>query len=274
MTQTAMPTDDRKLFLRADLLQPADVILTSDRGWSSKIVRLSTGGTYSHAILVIDELHRLDKIGSGMQSVMAKIEKCELHDDGVRLFDGISNYDRVEVFRHPQLDSLKPGELEELSERLLRFVERWEGLDYLPERLANARTRRVFEKPIHGLAKVVSSFRRSRKDVESPFCSELVAMFFEEIGVTLFNQPVDPITVNPTMLSDMESHLVRRNDLKDEQDASIPHAESLHADILAIDQRLPLIERTQLVKQTIANAHAEHLAAQRLNTSSKIRKAA
>lgn len=274
MTQTATPTDDRELFLRADLLQPADVILTSDRGWSSKIVRLSTGGPYSHAILVIDVLHRLDKIGSGMQSVLATINKCEIRGDGIRWFDDISEYIRFDVYRHPQLDTLSFVERKELADRLLKFVNQWEGLEYLPERLANARTRREFQKPIKCLASIVSGFRRTRKDDESPFCSELVAMFFEEIGVKLFNQPVDPITVNPSMLSDMESNLVRRNDLKGEQDASIPHAEALHTDILAIDLELPLSERTQLVKQKVVNAHADHIAAQSLDTSAAIRKAA
>ena len=266
-------TEDRELFLRSDLLQPGDVILTAETSASSKTVRYSTGGPYSHAMLVIDELNRFDKCGSGIRCVPARIDKCEIHNGQVRWFNAISSHLRFDVFRHPDLESLGPDEQQELSKRMSEFVMTWGMSEYRLERLAKARTRTNLQKPIRLLARVVSSFRWFGTPVSGPFCSELVAMFFQEIGVELFDQPTEPSFVNPSMLSDSESNLVKRDDFKCELDQTVPHAATLHTDICAIEDHWPLHDRQRLVAQKVAQAHAQY-AANSLRPTDRLRDAA
>lgn len=199
-------------FIRMDAIQAGDVVLVRGEGSHAKVAAVGSNGLYSHAAIWLP-VPSLD--GAPPLLLLAEADP---HGVGPTLPDWMTLYreghpaERVVSFqgathlvllRHPALAKMPPEDLLAATERLskrefYRAYSRWERLveiSFLP---------RWLRPVMRGAARL---FDRRKHYDPGAFCSELVAKFFDELGVSLFTSAVDPATIEPSRLIAADSRL-------------------------------------------------------------------
>jgi hypothetical protein len=192
--------------LRAEMLEPGDVLLTRDVGWQSAAIASLTGGEFSHAALVVNQAMLFESDGgvighkaiqwfghgtiSGARTTVARLP---------------TEPKLLAAYRHPGLRNLPTGSFD------AAFREEFEysfGRDYsalyrlvplanLPDEL----------KPLIAAAFKFYEDRIPAQRIHGPFCSELVSRIYERMGLALFEQARPPANITPNHLAN--SNLLR-----------------------------------------------------------------
>lgn len=208
-------------FVRCDLLQAGDVLLTKSIGGTWKDRRISdaiadlTEGTYSHAAIWLpvaepslsDTLLLVESEDLGVGLTFLPSGHVEI-STGEREFGYfLLGVKEAAIFRHPALASLEAGRLFQATRQL---QEKEFHLPYSKlERLAGALGRfRLLRPQIAFVLRWID--RGDPRLVFGTFCSELVAKYFEILGVPLFDPPKKPEQWSP---NDLSCVLDEQNDL-------------------------------------------------------------
>ena len=193
-------------YLRVDLLQPADVILTRPGKLVSKASAKLTSGAFSHAAVAIASTLHFESDDKGVGYTRVGLSKVEQHPDGSRWFWNVSHYRRVGVFRHPDFNKLTASAKSTLASHLQEILHPFAGTEYPTlDALANATAKLAkYPKVKEGILKLLERMRSKgqKKVLPGPFCSELVALAFKELGHPIFPEGIEPAQVSPNLLAD------------------------------------------------------------------------
>lgn len=249
-----MPT---KKYVRADLLRPADVILSSESGKGGKSLARLSGGRYSHASLVTGPNLRFESLLDGVGFSQVLIAKCECQEQEVRLLQDISDFGCVEVLRHPDL---KTAARNQLAARVRGIVATYLGLQYPNfESLSKAAPDNLLPRWVLQRMLAIADVLRQENIVNpGPFCSMLISLAFEQLGVDLFDDSRPADTVNPNDLCG--SRLVPLDNLICTEDPTISNDEEQLARVnkyygfLARDEILTSLVMGNVVARLLADA--------------------
>ena len=196
--------------IRVDGLRPGDVLLTRGSDKHSSPIASGTGGLYSHAALWLPrvgaeppyaepfdlQLFESEDLGVGETHLA---EAFVTTRDGQRFLARlVPDALAIGLFRHPRIDALDPAELG-VAARRIREADEHLGYSEL-DRLALA----IDGSPV--LRRRLAALLRARDDrdialIPGPFCSELVAKYFAELGLQLFDEARSPEQVSPNHLA-------------------------------------------------------------------------
>lgn len=194
-------------YLRADKLQPGDLLLVKSRGKGSDAIELASGGPYSHAAIYAGHFRLFEALTTGVGYTELPVVKVEVHDDGWwRVFCDVSAYERIDIFRTPEF--ARPPDFGSLGfqTRLADILWDYNGLDYsLFRRLAMAvEVGRRSPKLSSGVMGLIGSllFRDASKELPGPFCSELAVEALTEAGFTVRVAGREACWFSPSDLAD------------------------------------------------------------------------
>jgi hypothetical protein len=197
--------------IRVDRLRPGDVLLTRSLDKHTSFIAPGTGGLYSHAALWLPRLGAEPPYAEPFDLQMFESEdlgvgETHLAEAFVTTSDGrrflarlVPDALAIGLFRHPEIGALDPAELGAAARRLRESDEHL-GYSEL-DRLALA----VDGAPV--LRRRLAAVLRTRDDrdialVPGAFCSELVAKYFAELRLLLFDDPRPPEEVSPSHLAE------------------------------------------------------------------------
>ena len=187
-------------FLVLDRLQPGDVILTLEREPSSRITKLSAGGRFSHAAVVLDKFRYLESTWerdyAGVQITFFLPEFFARLDTGeYTQLKEVTSYPRYKVYRYvppmgglTQFDAFK----REIDALAIRYLAK----PYAPReiliraRLAqfrSPRVRAILARPFIVKAISYALWWFPKPTRQGYFCSMLVATLFEDGGLNIFD---------------------------------------------------------------------------------------
>lgn len=189
-------------YIRAEMLQPLDVILLRGKRPFEKKTAGYLGGSYSHAEIVVNKTMRFDSVKYGIRFRPVKFSKCKAHDNHIYFLEKIDKFAIFDVYRHKNLKDINKNRLEvfqrDLIETLIPFhldqypsVKTFHGIinKLRPDKMIFAKILLKAYEPVEG-----------KKIIPGPFCSELVAKVFDYLKLELFS-------------SDQEAKLISPNDL-------------------------------------------------------------
>ncbi len=190
-------------FIRCELLNPGDVILSCGNEKHSKAIARMTKGPYSHACFALTATYRFESLMDGIGFSYREIDRAEYHpSEGHRLLEDVSDFRRITVYRHP---SITGKELERVKEQLPEILQQFFGLQYpkllkLAQASSNSPNIRRF---LSVLLDMIDKISGHHPIVPGPFCSQLIALVFEMLNL---NKPLFPSkrasdTVNPNDLA-------------------------------------------------------------------------
>jgi hypothetical protein len=196
--------------IRVDRLRPGDVLLTRGSDKYSSPIASGTGGLYSHAALWLPRLGAEPPYAEPFDLQLFESEdlgvgETHLAEAFVTTSDGqrflarlVPDALAIGLFRHPRIEALDPAELG-VAARRLRESDEHLGYSEL-DRLALA----VDWSPL--LRSRLAAVLRTKDDrdialVPGPFCSELVAKYFAELQLQLFDEARLPEQVGPNHLA-------------------------------------------------------------------------
>ena len=191
-------------FLRLDLLQPLDVVLSRGRKPSSLSIKAVTLGKFSHAALVVWPTWWLEADGYGVLRA-PKQSTCVgwYHNEPVYLLD-VGNRYLPQVMRHPSLFGLNEVQRGDLVARFSEVRRELEDREYpVWERLVDA-TRLPCKPAFRWLARIHDRiFYKHSPVIPGNFCSELVAEIFSRLGIKLFSDDRPASHVSPNGIAKM-----------------------------------------------------------------------
>lgn len=193
-----------KRFLRLGLLEPGDVILTRPEHWISRKIAKKTGGEYSHAALVYDGWlwfeSRADGIGFTVRlPTDLEVEQGEAASPW--LLD-VSEYARIDVFRHPLWNRLSQARKVVALGKLEKSLFQLSGRDYAPLDLVASVGRHKLGRVVGTVARILDLLRTGVKLDPGPFCSALIVAVYEQIGIDLFHEPKRSWETSPNDLTE------------------------------------------------------------------------
>jgi hypothetical protein len=191
-----------RLFLRKDLLDVGQVVLMQGNELKSSVIAMATEGRFSHAALVIAQdgfLQLFDSLDIGVGIMfMSATATGEIDREFVELVE-IAGVSSLAVYRHPLIRDIDPAKIASATESLIAT---YSGKQYSRhERLPGTLQRLRPLTPV--IAPVFRAFDRRRfpESVYGPFCSELVMLFFEKLGLHVFNDRTSADKVAPSYLA-------------------------------------------------------------------------
>jgi len=189
-------------YIRAEILQPLDVILLRWKGRAQVKLAKYLGGPYSHAVIVVNKTMRFNSVEEGIRFWPVEFSKCKTHNNHIYFLEKIDKYALLDVYRHNDLRDVSKRSLEKLQTDLIKTI--------VPFHLDQYPPLKTFHGIINGLRidrRIISKiFTRvydrvkESKIVPGPFCSELVSEIFKNLNLMLFS-------------SDEKSELISPNDL-------------------------------------------------------------
>jgi hypothetical protein len=187
-----------RCLVRSDLLQVGDVILTRGADIASTLIAKWTAGEFSHAALCIERGMILESDGTIIR------HKLLLHFGFVKINDALKNVSQLPdnpskaaVYRHPEIETVR----DQLTEAVRLLMEGDLGKNY------SELFRLVALLNLdHSVSSILTSLSRALEkkmetNVPGPFCSELIAKFYQRLNLQLFDDQRPPERVSPNDLA-------------------------------------------------------------------------
>ncbi|ELY4321657.1 hypothetical protein SNN76_001317 [Cronobacter turicensis] len=206
LTLEASRIKAHRWWLKVSAVRPGDILLVQNPGLQSAGIRFADGSLFSHAALWMhsgeqfqpERLAEADGHGIGFTDLPVITIDNEGVKSEVWLMPG--NPRHCKLLRHRDIESVPESIAKQAAEEMRND---WFYSDYAYlHRLADASrhppaVRRLYSVMLQGIDRVASK-KHGRKTL---FCSELVAVYYEKIGLTLFDPPKDPALVSPASLA-------------------------------------------------------------------------
>jgi hypothetical protein len=235
--------------LRADMIEPGDVLLTYLGGSSSKIVANLSSGEFSHAALLVNSRVMFESDYGGID--LKPIKRL-----GIGTIAGVwsdlgrlpAAPKRLAVYRHPGLKKLPAGAFAEAlwaelrhscgrdyadMHRLVMLAKPPDWLMPLDRLQLAAQLKQMIAATLKHYDRVVDAVklyggRPLARKIPGPFCSELVARVYERMGLALFPDRRPTWQISPNDLA--KSNLVPVEGIAISWGSIVDfrHAEQLH----------------------------------------------
>lgn len=161
------------------------MILTRGSAKESGFIAGLTRGDYSHAALVVSGPVTYESDGNIIgHRMLAPFGHVRIDNTYFSLVRRPGNPLTCGVYRHPLMDTITP---KQFSSALQQEMRHSHGRDYsqLHRLVPLAEGLGIIRPVMERLLKIHDGFQRAPK-VHGPFCSELVALFYERLGLRLF----------------------------------------------------------------------------------------
>jgi len=196
--------DSNGRFINLSLLKPGDVILTYPAGslaetWESAGIVLSTGGPYSHAILVIEPMRWYESGDEGVGPFLVTFDRIEIGGTGgLRMLKSLDKWKHFDVFRRDGL----PSDTEQFTSALQKITDQLNYKRY-PSYTRIARDLQVLEwLPLRDSLASLFSDNVLPNVNRGLFCSEVVAHVYQELGLGFTNKKAEQ--VRPSDIAEYE----------------------------------------------------------------------
>lgn len=273
-------------FLDLDVVRPGDVLLSRGRDRFSWLIAIATGGLYSHAavflpfrysrgsldsadaadfgcidldstdlILVESDDHGVGKTFLRQLSIK---DGANVHPNLARLPDG---YKTAILLRHPELARVDKGVIEQAvmifnDTELLRHYSSWDRLAG-PLRIPVPSVQRfIGQKLTNYLGEPTGPV------LPGCFCSELVAKFFQQIDIPIFEKAISPENISPNDLRSRRSRLkvvpnafLTARDIPDSAVGRVPKCDVLRLELRG--RHLHGQIRTRAAEEILGREHDE-----------------
>lgn len=209
---SAVALRERSPLLRLGEIRPGDVLLTRGRKAHSAVIAAATGGNFSHAAIWLP----MKDFYSGYQ--LAESDGKGVGWTPLHLFSGnldgkhtenvagiLGGAVRAVVLRHPALETIPSADLQDASARLhdRAFYRSYTNFMRLPAAARLSGGQLLIAQSLFALA----DRRRDPSRRPGTFCSEFVAMFFQELGIPVLKTDLQPEQVSPNDLAGQDSLL-------------------------------------------------------------------
>jgi hypothetical protein len=276
-----MPSGQTR-FLNLSLLRPGDVVLSTSGRSKSRGVAYLSGGPYSHAALVLQDIVWFESVARGIDlSIKAPTLQRKMPSGTYDWLLDVSEYDEIAVFRHYLFDWLRPERKQKAIDSLEQFVFRQLGDEYArvghlagllrrPRILRSALDR--FPRLGQVLARCIDKIVSPRKIAPGPFCSALIVLAYDEMGLDILKAPKSALDVTPSDLADEGVSYLRRTDgvvslMPSDSDADVidPLTEVVTRDLQRAISMAPLMGRARTMvervvrRATSLQAHARDI---------------
>lgn len=180
------PTEAHEVFLNANVVEPGDVLITLGTGATAKAIQVFSNATYSHAAVWLPlasgnvMLAESDVEGVGftpkLPTMFNKIDTLEF----ARAY-AVPSVRRYKLLRHPNIGAVPQELLIVASEKLQQqhFSLPYPHLSLLLNAVD-------IPASLRNLAQKTADLVRKPEPLSGSFCSELVGLYFEKIGLPLF----------------------------------------------------------------------------------------
>jgi hypothetical protein len=214
-------------FVRLDKLRAGDVMLTRGRGIESGFIALLGGGQFSHASIWLPQPNRSSAPELG--SPRGQLSLLEADDYGVGFglvnsfllsIDEKTTYHvaslsqvcgtPIMLLRHPRLSEVNESVFDSAVKRLAE-EEQYRHYASLHRLLGASVLPPILQKAV-GLTITPASYLGKHPSDKGSFCSELVAKFFAQVSLPLFEIDKSPELVSPNHLAPGVSVLVEEPD--------------------------------------------------------------
>lgn len=192
-------------FIISERLRPGDVILLDSDTARARLIKIGQNGPWYHPALVLNQFTVFESDGMGIgRTPLQQMGMARVGGKLVSLSRPSCNPTDFCVLRHPNLENI---DAQKLDEALGAFVTKYAGLDYSDvSRLMEAaflpkHVRRALASIVSAVADPMVRRFADRK-IPGPFCSELIAAFFDGVGHSAFGDNRKPETVAPSHLAD------------------------------------------------------------------------
>jgi|SRR5215813_2371015 len=195
-----------RLVLRLDRMKPGDVLLSHGGEPESHAIAMMSGGPFSHAAMWIDLFRTLESDGGLIGPKRTRhLGYAKLDGEHIVVAEIAGAPAACAVYRHPGMSSIP---VERFAAALQAEMHESWGKDYseyyrlvmlarLPAGLSVANSL----VPLAAEATRAWERRFAGDKIHGAFCSELVARFFQRLGLPLFDQERLPEHVSPNDLA-------------------------------------------------------------------------
>jgi hypothetical protein len=188
-----------KQFLVLDSLQPCDVILSSSRtAKTSRVITWALNSRYSHAAFVWQGWLWIEALGDGTGLSLLQPTHFDQSRDLLELREGTM----MQAFRHPRFSSMteerRMKTLEGLERCILDLVNlEYPNIETLLQAALGKRKSLAVTRPLVRLFDLIKP-----KHAPGPFCSALITVIYEELGIPLFREHKPSWLTTPSDLAD------------------------------------------------------------------------
>ena len=199
---TAIAGTPDKLFLVGRAVRPGDVLLTLGVEKFSKVVSKFTQGPFSHAaILGMRRPYSLilfEALDDGIGETPIALSRIEKRGRRFEKLYALRDTRAAILLRHPKLAALSDLEADNIGFIIIKIVDPYLGMRYPTlYKLADALPA---DHPLKLLYHRFGSPLKSAfppKDFEGPFCSALVSLVYQKLGIELFSHSRSHETISP-----------------------------------------------------------------------------
>jgi hypothetical protein len=196
------------LYLVSQRVQPGDVLLTGGRARFSLAIERLTGGPFSHAALLESHLRLYEALLDGIGPTNLPVGRIEGNEEELLYLRPLVGHTAL-LLRHPALAQLAYGDRMKLLQVIGEVMHPYVGMRYPTlYKLANALP------PRNPLRLFYDTFQRQLQsalppqDLEGPFCSAMVALVFDKLGLSLLGRGESVDALNPNGLLHSGLHIV------------------------------------------------------------------
>lgn len=192
---------DESLYLRLDLVQPGDVLLTGGTEKFSFWATLLTAGPFSHASMMQFAFDRIEADIDGLGITKLEVARVEQHDGKQHTLLDIPDAQSGLLLRHVDFLDLDASGRRDLGELIAKLSAPFQGLEYpryfeLGSALPLINPLRLF----YEFWKWPWKLLRPSKSLEGPFCSAFVVQIFDALKSDVFRGRIKARNVNPNGL--------------------------------------------------------------------------
>jgi hypothetical protein len=193
------------VFLDDSQLMDGDIILMrGNEKFSKKISKWD--GKYSHAAIKVPPFGLFDADIPDLSTTHLHIDRWELHETGVdergnktyksRMLCALPGVTEAAVLRHRKINTKNPTWL---FCRLRAAVLKYIGLEYPHKAELVDAAQDIPDEIKPSVKALLEEIEPKKPTVPGPFCSQLVALIFQEIRLGLFDPEIAPNKVSPNL---------------------------------------------------------------------------
>lgn len=189
------------IYLDCAMVQPADILLTTQRHPVSAAIRTATRGPFSHAALIIERTALLEADGDGTGYTTLLYDRVEqLYDPprGRFLHELPAHTTCAKLLRRPGLANDPAGLFKTLQALARPFL--WKEYPELCATAAVFNKELPKKKAFLPFLRVLDKYAKQRPTNPGAFCSQLVAAIYEALGSPLI-PGVPPEEVSPNAIA-------------------------------------------------------------------------
>ena len=191
------------MYILPTKLMPGDIVLSSDKSITSNVISKLTNGDYSHASILVTRLLKIDATTKGIK--ISPISKTLKPAHSNTVYWEVDNTKKICILR------LKPDltiPANHVGNAICELALSFSGLPYsylsklLEVKDLKIQRKKFLSRLIHTWSLLSGNNKKSKAPIHDKayFCSELVAAFYETLGINLFDLDLSSEHISPNSI--------------------------------------------------------------------------